>query len=129
MRTTFALLLLAAGAPALQMSLGAGPRRTVARAAAPLLMAEPADGEPTVITDEQIATAAKAASAPGVDPFASTEVKPEPEPSAPEPFDLRIILYVSVPAVVLVGQLFFTFSRDMMAGDVVGPAVMDLWIQ
>jgi len=46
-------------------------------------------------------------------------------PREEEPFDPRIILYVSLPALVLGAQLFFTFSRDMLAGDQVGPAVMD----
>jgi hypothetical protein len=44
---------------------------------------------------------------------------------APEPFDPRIILYVSLPALVLVGQLFFTFSRDTLSDASLGPAVMD----
>mmetsp|Transcript_50369 Transcript_50369/g.116272 ORF Transcript_50369/g.116272 Transcript_50369/m.116272 type:complete len:123 (-) Transcript_50369:290-658(-) len=42
-----------------------------------------------------------------------------------EPFDPRIIVYVSLPALVLGAQLFFTFSRDALGGDAVGPAIMD----
>jgi len=32
-----------------------------------------------------------------------------------EPFDPRIIVYVSLPALVLGAQLFFTFSRDALS--------------
>ena len=51
---------------------------------------------------------------------------PPPAKEEAEPFDPRIILYVSLPAVVLGAQLFFTFSRAALTGDAVGPAVMDL---
>ena len=40
-------------------------------------------------------------------------------------FDPRIILYVSLPALVLLGQLFFTFSRDALGDVALGPAIMD----
>ena len=42
-------------------------------------------------------------------------------------FDPRFILYVSLPALVLIGQLFFTFSRDALGEAALGPAVMDLY--
>ena len=128
MLRTLAALLLARGATSLQLApRTAAPRPVALRVAAPLAMAEPGGGkpsEPLTLTDEQIMAAAKAASAQGADPFAGVTSAPKEA----EPFDPRIILYVSLPALVLVGQLFFTFSRDVLAGDSVGPAVMDLWI-
>ena len=57
---------------------------------------------------------------PNINPYA------KPQQSQDEPFDPRIIVYVSLPALVLAAQLFFTFSRDALTGDAVGPAVMDL---
>jgi len=118
------LVLLTTTASALQL----GPRMPVGRTVALITMAEPTNGnkpaEQITISDEQIAAAAQKSQA-GADPFAGVQV----EKREPEPFDPRIIVYVSIPALVLVAQLFFTFSRDMMAGDVVGPAIMDLWIQ
>merc|ERR1719424_2672076 len=73
------------------------------------------------LSDETIKKAAEIASAPGAG-----------SPGAPaeedEGFDPRIILYVSLPALVLVGQLFFTFSRDALGDVALGPAVMDLYI-
>ena len=72
---------------------------------------------------------------------------PEPQAQAPAPVDAfarsaagqelppeeksdpaKLLLYVSVPVLVLGLQLFFTFSRDTLSGDAVGPAVMDLWM-
>ena len=58
--------------------------------------------------------------------YKPTEPNADPQPSQDEPFDPRIIVYVSLPALVLAAQLFFTFSRDALTGDAVGPAVMDL---
>ena len=51
----------------------------------------------------------EAAPVPGLTPVINDDAQGE--------FDPRIILYVSLPALVLVGQLFFTFSRDAL-GDV-----------
>ena len=42
-----------------------------------------------------------------------------------EGFDPRVIAYVSLPALVLGGQLFFTFSRDALGDAALGPAIMD----
>eukprot|EP00967_Tisochrysis_lutea_P148605 scaffold284214_cov28-Tisochrysis_lutea.AAC.2 len=124
------VLLLAASALSLQPTpIGAVRRSQVPRASRPLVMEQPSNSEKPAeqitLSDEQIVKAAKAASDPGADPFADVKV----EASEAEPFDPRIIVYVSLPALVLLAQLFFTFSRDMMAGDAVGPAIMDLWIQ
>jgi hypothetical protein len=125
MKLASVCLLLAAAANALQLA----PRALVGRTCASVRMVEPTDvdkpAEQLTISDEQIAAAAEKASQQKADPFAGAKV----EKREPEPFDPRLIVYVSIPALVLVAQLFFTFSRDMMAGDVVGPAVMDLWIQ
>ena len=41
---------------------------------------------------------------------------PTPVTEEKESFDWRIIIYVSIPAVVLGAQLFFTFSRDAFIG-------------
>lgn len=71
------------------------------------------------LSSEQLLKAAEAASEP-------LPVKQEEE--IDDGFDPRLILYVSFPALVLVAQLFFTFSRDYISGDAAGPAVMDLWI-
>eukprot|EP00320_Phaeocystis_rex_P022016 CAMPEP_0119058492 /NCGR_PEP_ID=MMETSP1178-20130426/2799_1 /TAXON_ID=33656 /ORGANISM="unid sp, Strain CCMP2000" /LENGTH=135 /DNA_ID=CAMNT_0007039429 /DNA_START=39 /DNA_END=446 /DNA_ORIENTATION=- len=52
---------------------------------------------------------------------------PPPVQEEKEAFDPRIILYVSLPALVLGAQLFFTFSRDAFTGtENVGAANMDL---
>jgi hypothetical protein len=82
------------------------------------------------LSDSQIKDTAAAASGEQSWP----EVKPQPPapddttvgPS--EGFDPRIIAYVSLPALVLIGQLFFTFSRDSLDPAILGPAVMDLMI-
>ena len=101
--------------------------------------ASPAGSE--TLPAEAIARAAEAASAP------SGPSWPEPQAQAPAPVDAfarsaagqelppeeksdptKLLLYVSVPVLVLGLQLFFTFSRDTLSGDAVGPAVMDLWM-
>ena len=56
---------------------------------------------------------------PGVVPMAEDVADPDGK------FDPRIILYVSLPALVLLGQLFFTFSRDALGDVALGPAIMD----
>jgi len=77
------------------------------------------------LSSETIAKAAEVASAPGAGaPSASPGAAEEEE----EVFDPRIIVYVSLPALVLLGQLFFTFSRDALGDTALGPAVMDLWV-
>ena len=43
-------------------------------------------------------------------------------------FDIKIIGYVALPALVLIGQLFFTFSRDALGDAALGPAIMDLYV-
>lgn len=81
------------------------------------------------LSDEQIKAAAEksaepawpeAAPVPGLTPVINDDAQGE--------FDPRIILYVSLPALVLLGQLFFTFSRDALGDVALGPAVMDLWM-
>jgi len=73
----------------------------------------------TQLAPEDVVKAAEAA---------SDYSMPEPEvKKEQEPFDPRIIVYVSLPALVLGAQLFFTFSRDALSGDAVGPAIMDSW--
>mmetsp|Transcript_38107 Transcript_38107/g.94741 ORF Transcript_38107/g.94741 Transcript_38107/m.94741 type:complete len:82 (+) Transcript_38107:2863-3108(+) len=71
------------------------------------------------LSDEQIRKAAEASAPP-------REAETTNETS--EGFDPRIIVYVSLPALVLVAQLFFTFSRDALGDVALGPAVMDLYI-
>jgi hypothetical protein len=96
--------------------------------ARPLLMSADGDGS-TEVRDDQLVEAAGAATG-----AAWPEVKPQPPapddttvgPS--EGFDPRIIAYVGLPALVLVGQLFFTFSRDALGDTALGPAIMDLWV-
>ncbi|EOD16672.1 hypothetical protein EMIHUDRAFT_421620 [Emiliania huxleyi CCMP1516] len=130
MKALLVLISTACAASALQLQARPPAPRTRLRVLAAPRLAEsaepestPATPEPLTISDEQIAAAARAASEPGADPFAGFETA-EP-PREEEPFDPRIIIYVSLPALVLGAQLFFTFSRDMLAGDQVGPAVMD----
>ncbi len=97
-----------------------------ARATPPTLSQDSTDVE---LAPETIVAAAEAAAAGGTNaaPTASDSLGvPPPAKEEAEPFDPRIILYVSLPAVVLGAQLFFTFSRDALTGDAVGPAVMDL---
>ena len=97
-----------------------------ARATPPTLSQDSTDVE---LAPETIVAAAETAAARGTN-VASTASDslgvPPPAKEEAEPFDPRIILYVSLPAVVLGAQLFFTFSRDALTGDAVGPAVMDL---
>ena len=85
------------------------------------------------LSTEQITQAAEAASAPQAWPEQKAPVPGnEPVMSKEERendgFDPRIVVYVSIPALVLVGQLFFTFSRDALGEVALGPAVMDLMI-
>ena len=98
-----------------------------ARVAAPLL----AEDTSTELSDETIQNVAATASGDEVSwPTA------QPKPATPEDttvgpsegFDPRLVLYVSLPALVLVGQLFFTFSRDALGDVALGPAVMDLYL-
>ena len=132
------VLLLACSASALQLAHLGGARRAVAGArprTAALRLAEGSDGEmggwranadgSDPLSAEQLQAAAKAASEPAgggpglFQPGTDTSVGPA------EGFDPRIILYVSLPAIVLFGQLFFTFSRDALGDDALGPAIMD----
>lgn len=106
---------------------------------------EPAEKPPVAetISDEALLKAAQTASEAGAHlPLypaalhANLRYRPKPSASsAPgaggsveeekEPFDPRLIVYVSLPALVLLGQLFFTFSRDALGDAALGPAVMD----
>ena len=84
-----------------------------------LQQAAAAASEPGVV-DESVAVATPPAPAPAPVPA------PAPAPAAgSDPLDIvRIVAYVSVPALVLGAQLFFTFSRDAFTGEAVGPADM-----
>ena len=84
--------------------------------------------EETELSDEQIAQAAEKASEPAEAWPAQKPtfgVVPNTNEDDPKEFDPRIILYVSLPALVLIGQLFFTFSRDALGDVALGPAIMD----
>ena len=108
------------------------PRAPVAAPLArarPVRLQEPPSGADE-LSPEQIVAAAEKASEP-----AWPESRPQPgvvpiaeDVANGDKFDPRFILYVSLPALVLGGQLFFTFSRDALGDNVLGPAVMDLWI-
>ena len=58
------------------------------------------------------------------------QLAPIPNPADEGKFEIgpKFLIYVSLPALVLLGQLFFTFSRDALGDTALGPAVMDLWI-
>ena len=93
---------------------------------------EETSGGTTELSNEQITAAAEKASEPSWPEMGSSK-QPDPIPleglpSSSGGFDPRIIIYVSLPALVLVGQLFFTFSRDALGDVALGPAVMDLWV-
>jgi len=117
-------------AAASSRQIGATPlvRPISARTIHPLLQE---DGKPTQLSDETIQNAAATAS--GGEPSWPTA---QPKPVTPddtsvgpsEGFDPRIIVYVSLPALVLLGQLFFTFSRDALGDAALGPAMMDLYM-
>ena len=49
-------------------------------------------------------------------------------PEEKREFDVRMIAYVGLPALVLIGQLFFTFSRDALGDTALQAAVMDLYL-
>lgn len=86
-----------------------------------LMQQEPVESEHTARPGEEATSAA-----PTLWPEAKP-VPPTPDDTSVGPkegFDYRIIGYVGLPALVLIGQLFFTFSRDAM-GEMV-PAVMDV---
>lgn len=88
------------------------------------------EGEP--LTDSQITGAAKEAGAPQAWPEqkevlpggAPTEVAEDVADGSIGLFNPKLIGYVGLPALVLVGQLFFTFSRDMLGDEITGPADM-----
>ena len=81
--------------------------------------------KPSVLSDETITNAAAAASGETLWPQAKPKpITPDDTSVGPsEGFDPRIIVYVSLPALVLLGQLFFTFSRDALGDAALGPAV------
>ena len=79
------------------------------------------DGLPsTKLSDETLRNAVETASEPGMTP-ASTPGAPPRVIEQDEKFDPRIIVYVSLPALVLGAQLFFTFSRDSFSGELALP--------
>ena len=93
------------------------------------------------LSDEQIAATAARAAGEEVGVESWPDAKPPPQiasvedagpaeglPSSPDGFDPRIIAYVGLPALVLVGQLFFTFSRDALGDAALSAAVMDLYM-
>ena len=81
--------------------------------------------KPSVLSDETITNVAAAASGETLWPQAKPKpITPDDTSVGPsEGFDPRIIVYVSLPALVLLGQLFFTFSRDALGDAALGPAV------
>lgn len=102
----------------------------LARARAPLLQEKPVPSEE--LSAEQIVAAAEKAGEP-VGAESWPEMKPiggqtelaEDVESKEAQFDPRFVLYVSLPALVLGGQLFFTFSRDALGDAALGPAIMN----
>ena len=132
MTTRIALLLaLSSVVGALQLTtaasrpLGSALGRPASPAAHSSLALMQEGGKTDELSDETIAKAAAAASGetqwPTAQPKAPTPDDTTVGPS--EGFDPRVILYVSLPALVLVGQLFFTFSRDALGDVALGPAV------
>ena len=131
------MAVLATSSAALRVQPGVSARglqtamRPIVRAAQPLLQQKEDSGSPVPVSDEQLMNAASAAAG-------ETELWPEQKPAAPSPtdtsigpsegFDPRVIIYVSLPALVLLGQLFFTFSRDTLGETALGPAIMDLYM-
>ncbi len=127
------LLTCLALAPASAFHLAASPAlRTRSIARCGLLRLDGTDGEPEPITPEQLQSAAEAASEPMSWPSPNAAPAPAPAPTKAEEgggkFDPRIIIYVSLPALVLIAQLFFTFSRDSLSDAALSPAVMDVWL-
>lgn len=131
-QSVIALTLLLSGCSALQLSSAAAQpsiRRAITTRSSPIRLEEQ-------ISDEQIKAAAEKASEPGQMAWPESKApSPGNEPvmtreerGEAEGFDPRVILYVSLPALVLLGQLFFTFSRDALGEQALGPAVMDLYI-
>ena len=129
-RYLITLFLWATAASGLQLSPAARPS-LVARSAARVSTLRCEE-----ISDDQIKAAAETASedgkmlwpesnapVPGNEPVLSKEERGESDG-----FDPRVILYVTVPALVLGGQLFFTFSRDALGETALGPAMMDLYL-
>ena len=98
------------------------------RAPRSVLMQDGGDGGEKLSEETLINTAAAATGDPPMSwPEANpTPVAPDDTSVGPsEGFDPRVILYVSLPALVLIGQLFFTFSRDALGDVALGPAMMD----
>lgn len=90
------------------------------------------------LSDETLRKAAETASEPSGPAWPTPEPQRAPinqgwgegggvQPEESDGFDPRLVLYVTVPALVLAGQLFFTFSRDAFVGtDNVGAANMEI---
>ena len=139
--TLTCLLLAAAGASGLQLAAAPSSlhRPQLVRHGAPCMQESPEPPPSQQLSDETLRKAAETASEPS-----AAWPTPEPQraainepasyaagggvvPEESDEFDPRIILYVGVPALVLIGQLFFTFSRDAFVGtDNVGAANMDV---
>ena len=127
----YPLLLLAALAAASALQVPLSAHRPLGRPAPSSVRSVPhpilQEGkEETVLSDEAIKGAAAAASG-GETSWPQAQPKgPTPDDTSVGPsegFDPRIIIYVSLPALVLLGQLFFTFSRDALGDVALGPAV------
>ena len=96
-----------------------------------VLMGEDASADETVLSDKVLPDTVKASSGDQTSWPVASPKGPTPDDTTVGPsegFDPRVILYVSLPALVLLGQLFFTFSRDTLGDAALGPAVMDFWI-
>ena len=112
----------------------ASPRlRTTSRSAHRFVGVRMQEGDE--LSDETLCSTAAAATGEDQTTTAWPEAKPTPvtpddmSVGPSEGFDPRVILYVSLPALVLLGQLFFTFSRDTLDATALGPAVMDIYLQ
>ena len=131
------LLLLLAAAPATALQLLAAPRVAPGLARSPPVRLEDETPLPSdQLSVEQIVAAAEKAAPSAPPPEPEWPVQRPPPALAPivndaaeeGKFGPKFLIYVSLPALVLLGQLFFTFSRDALGDQALGPAVMDLWV-
>ena len=140
------LLLLLAAAPVTALQLLATPRVAPGLARLPAVHLEDDQVPSDQLSVEQIVAAAEKAAPSAPPPQASgapasgepewsvqrppPQLAPIPNPADEGKFEIgpKFLIYVSLPALVLLGQLFFTFSRDALGDTALGPAVMDLWI-
>jgi hypothetical protein len=131
-RSAAFVFLLAAPAAALQLAARVPAARPLTARAPHVRLEEKPPMPSEELSAEQIVATAEKASEPQE---AWPESRPVPglapivnDAGESKEFDPRFILYVSLPALVLGGQLFFTFSRDALGEMALGPAVMDLFI-